>query len=153
MRHTTEVVQHLIFILFTAYRGMVFHHVVKGWLAQLPILSQLVTYTSELPWLAGNPTLNALLHPFTRSPQFVVTNMLMTPIMYVVLPMLVLLLLGARLGELGFGRGYRSWTVLEVVCFLPLVAILVSLAIGQKLGSLAFSLDHRSAMPVSCILL
>ncbi len=64
--------------------------------------------------------------------------------LYVVLPVLALLLLRARLSELGFGRGYRSWTVLAVVCFLPLVALLVNLASGHgTLGILAISFVYN----------
>lgn len=125
-------------MLFLGYRGMLLNHAVGGWLAQLPVVSSLATSTFRLPFLAGNPTLNSLLHSFTRSPQIVASLMLMNPILYVVLPLIALLLLRAHFGELGFGRGYRSWIVMAVVCFLPLVGILVS---GQwTLGFLAFSL-------------
>lgn len=136
----------LLFILFTGFRGVIASYAGGRWLTELPIVGPLAFATLKLPFLAGTSTLNTLLHPLTSSsPQFVVTNMLMTPILYVVLPVMALLLLRARLSDLGFGRGYRSWTVLAVVCFLPVVAILVSLLAGQgSLGALAFSLAYHT---------
>ena len=69
----------LIFILFLGYRGLIANYAAGGWLTQLPILGALVVSTLKLPFLAGNATLDSLLHAFTPSPQFVATNMLMPP--------------------------------------------------------------------------
>lgn len=136
----------LLFIVFTGYRGVIASYTGGRWLAQLPFVGPLTFSTLKLPWLAGNATLNALLHPLiSYNPQVVATNMLMTPILYVLLPILALRMLRARFGELGFGRGSRVWTVLAVVCFLPIVAILISLVSGQgALGPLVFSLVYHT---------
>lgn len=59
-------------------------------------------------------------------------------IIMVVLPVGIMLLLGVPWREMGFGRGYRSWRVLALMCCLPVVILLVSLASGgQTLASAA----------------
>ncbi len=55
----------LIFLLFTGYRVVIGNYPAARWLAQLPLVGQLAVFTLKLPFLAGNTTLNALLHPLT----------------------------------------------------------------------------------------
>ena len=134
----------LIFLIFTGFRVVIGNYPAATWLAQLPLVGPLAVFTLKLPFLAGNSALNALLHPLTPNPQLAVTYILMNLTLYVVFPLLALLLLRARLSELGFGRGYRSWTVLAVVCFLPIVALLVNLASGPgTLGILSISFVYN----------
>lgn len=52
------------------------------------------------------------------------------PVILFVLPCAALLLLGARPGELGFARGYRSLRVAAVWCVVPLAIIVSNLALG-----------------------
>jgi membrane protease YdiL (CAAX protease family) len=115
----------LVFILFTAYRGMMFHHTAGGWLAQLPGVS----------WLAN--VLNSLPKPFT--------TMATNPILYFVLPVIALRLLRAGWRELGFRRGYRTWAVIACWGILPVAVILLTLVGGQMtLAMLALSLVSNS---------
>ena len=53
------------------------------------------------------------------------------PVLYFVLPM-ALLLLGTRWREIGFGRGYRSWTVIVLFSIPLLVLIVLKLVSGEK---------------------
>lgn len=115
----------LAFILFTAYRGMMFHHTAGGWLAQLPAVSSLTNVVNSVP------------KPFT--------TMAMNPILYVVLPVIALRLLRADWRELGFRRGYRSWAVIACWGILPVAVILLTLLGGQmSLRMVALSLLSNS---------
>jgi membrane protease YdiL (CAAX protease family) len=58
-------------------------------------------------------------------------NYLLVPLIYFVIPFAVLLLLGARPGELGFARGYHVWRIAALWSVLPLALILIAFAQGH----------------------
>lgn len=110
----------LIFIGLTAWRGLAFHNVVaRG--ASIPLWSAFIDWLQRLGdrWF-GN------------------SNYVANPVTYVVLPLLLLLLVGARLPELGFGRGHRIWRVLLLWCAIPIIYFVYALLSGQlALGRLS----------------
>ena len=58
-------------------------------------------------------------------------NALANPVQYFLIPLIGLLLLGARLVELGFGRGHRAWRVSALWSALPVLTWLVVVPMGQ----------------------
>ena len=110
----------LLFVALTAWRGLVFHHVL-GPEAALPLWSPLVGAFQRLgdQWFGNG-------------------NYLANPVTYVALPLLVLLPAGARLPSLGFGRGHRVRRVLLLWCALPFIFFVYVMLSGQlSLGRLA----------------
>ncbi len=110
----------LLFVVLTAWGGLAFHSVLPPD-AALPLWSPL---TGRLERLGGQ--------------WFGNDNYVANPVLYVGLPLLVLLLAGARLPELGFGRGHRVWQVILLWCALPLAYFAYGLLAGQlTVGRLA----------------
>jgi membrane protease YdiL (CAAX protease family) len=110
----------LLLVLLTAWRGLVFHGVV-GAEAALPVWSLLVDALQRLGdrWF-GN------------------ANSIANPVLYAGLPLLVLLLAGARLSSLGFGRGHHVGGVLLLWCAVPAAMFAYGVVAGQlTLGQLA----------------
>ena len=69
-------------------------------------------------------------------------NYISNPVQYFVIPVIVLLLLGAKLPDLGFGRGYRVLRVTLIWCIVPVLAIIYLLFSGALLswvGQMLFS--------------
>jgi membrane protease YdiL (CAAX protease family) len=58
-------------------------------------------------------------------------NYLLVPLVYGVIPCAILLLLGARPGELGLARGYHVWRIAALWSVLPLALILIACAQGH----------------------
>jgi len=58
-------------------------------------------------------------------------NIVIVLILLVVLPLLVMRLLKVRLSEMGFGRGYRVWTVIVVSCFVPFCVLIIQVSTGR----------------------
>jgi membrane protease YdiL (CAAX protease family) len=110
----------LAFAVLTAQRGMVFHKDAPGAFATIPLWSPLVSLLTTL-WGKVLP------NPFWG----------VNPTLYVLLPGICLLALGARWRELGFARGYRSWTVALLWSAVFLVPIVIALISGG-LGALLF---------------
>lgn len=71
------------------------------------------------------------------------SNFLSNPWRYFVVPFILLLLLGARPGELGLGRGHRVWLVTAIWCAIPLLLIIYAGISGassfERLGRLFVS--------------
>lgn len=103
----------LLFVGLTAWRGLVFHKVLASD-AFVPLWSPLVG------WLQG-----------LSSQWFGNGNYVTNPATYVALPLLVLLLAGARPRSLGFGHGYDIRRVLLLWCAIPLVFFAYALVWGQ----------------------
>ncbi len=103
----------LVFVVLTAWNGLVFHQVVAP-TATIPLWTPLVDALHRL----GDRWFGA-------------SNYIANPVTYVGLPLLVLLLAGARLPELGFARGHRVGRVLALWCAIPLVYFVVVVAAGQ----------------------
>jgi membrane protease YdiL (CAAX protease family) len=101
----------LVVILFVAYRGIVLN--MPGAL-QIPLLYPFAHWSFS--FLGAQPTF--------------LGNWIAVPLLYFLIPLALLLLLGARWSELGLGRGYRSWQVLLLWSALPLIALVVFLVIG-----------------------
>jgi membrane protease YdiL (CAAX protease family) len=103
----------LLFIVLTGWTGLVFHAVVAPD-AEIPLWSPLVAYLQRLGGQAlGND------------------NYIANPVTYVAIPLLALLLTGARLAELGFGRGHRVGWVLLLWCAIPFAFFAYALFAGQ----------------------
>ncbi|MCH8345151.1 MAG: CPBP family intramembrane metalloprotease [Planctomycetes bacterium] len=83
----------------TAQWGMVFHGVVPATLEHIPLWSPFVQFLEE----AGNRLGQA---GYLRNPKYLVN-----PVLMFVVPLPLLLLLGARWRSLGFERGWRTWRV------------------------------------------
>jgi membrane protease YdiL (CAAX protease family) len=120
----------LLFIVLTAYRGLVFHSVLAefpGLPLWTPLLQRLDVIGGE--WL-GNP------------------NYLVNPLLYLVIPFVLLVLLGAHPTGLGFGRGHQVWRITFLWAIPPLLVILGTLITGQvslnrlSLRLLSNSLQH-----------
>jgi hypothetical protein len=103
----------LAFVGLTAWRGLAFHHVV-GPGAALPLWSPMVDALQRLgdQWFGNG-------------------NYVANPVTYVLLPLPVLLLAGARLAALGFGPGHQVKRVLVLWCAIPLVIFTFALRGGQ----------------------
>ena len=87
---------------------------------RIPLWSQMVAWLQTL----GERTLPV---EWVGGPGNAVAN----PVQYFVIPLLLLLALGARLRSLGFARGHRSWRVCALWAALPALTWLVLLAAGQ----------------------
>lgn len=88
--------------------------------AQVPLLSPLAN------WLLGS------LEKLGQAPTL---GDLSIPLLYFVVPMVLLLPLGLRLREAGFGHGYRSWVVI-LLFGVPLLALIVVKLISSEKGVL-----------------
>ncbi len=103
----------LFFILATGLDGLVFHQVIPS---GLPVWSGMMDAVRRF---SGQTLGN--------------DNYLANPLSYVALPLIVLLLAGAKWRELGLGAGHRVWQVTLLWCALPLIIIGLSLLNGQTL--------------------
>ncbi len=101
----------LLFVVLTAWSGLVFHDVVAG---SIPVWTPLVDLLGRL----GDAWFGA-------------ATFMTNPVTYVGLPLVVLLLAGARLRSLGFGRGHRMGRVLLLWGSIPLAFFAVALVSGQ----------------------
>jgi membrane protease YdiL (CAAX protease family) len=101
----------LLFVVLTGWSGLVFHDVVGG---SIPAWTPLVDALGRLgdTWFGAGTW---------------VTN----PVTYVGLPLLVLLLAGARVRSLGFGPGHRVGRVLLLWGSIPLAMFAVAIVSGQ----------------------
>ncbi len=116
----------MLVIILTAWAGLYFHGVIAAD-PGIPLWTPLVEWLLSLgeQWMG---------------PGF--GTVLLNPISYFVIPLAVLLLTGAKLKELGFGRGHRVGRSLLIVCALPIAwiaFILISglVTVSKLLGSLA----------------
>jgi membrane protease YdiL (CAAX protease family) len=110
----------LTFVVITGYTALAFHGVISERQTFVPLWSPLIEWVGEVGYrlLSGIPAIG--------SPDLSLSN----PVGYFVLPLLILLLLGARLDELGFRRGHRTGPVLLLWCSIPLALWIFQLAGG-----------------------
>lgn len=101
----------MVFILLTGWSGMKFHHLTTG---SIPLWSPL---ESALETAGGR--------------LFGADNWVRNPVLYMVLPGLILLFMGARPSELGLRKGYRSWFVVLPWAIVVLVWAVVAGVTGQ----------------------
>lgn len=102
----------VLFIVLTAWNGLVFHAVVTD-APGVPLWSPFVQTLQRLggQWFGND-------------------NFVANPVTYVVVPLVVLLLAGARLPGLGFARGHRVGRVLLLWAALPLAYFAYALLAG-----------------------
>ncbi|RAX47770.1 hypothetical protein DQ353_18530 [Arthrobacter sp. AQ5-05] len=115
-----------VFIVLTGWNNLAFHNVVAG-SADIPLWTPLVEGLQR----AGEQWFGEGLGTFVSN-----------PVTYVLIPLVVLLLAGARLPTLGFARGHRVGRALLICCAIPLVWFAYTLISGQQtivrlLGSFA----------------
>ncbi|WP_029704510.1 CPBP family intramembrane glutamic endopeptidase [Arthrobacter sp. TB 26] len=115
-----------VFIALTGWNNLAFHNVIDG-NANIPLWTPLVEWLQRLgeQWFGES-----------------LGNFVANPVTYVLIPLVVLLLAGARLSTLGFGKGHRVGRALLICCAMPLVWFTYTLISGQLtivrlLGSLA----------------
>lgn len=124
-----QIVILLIVALFATYRGIVFN--VFG-AFRIPLLYPLARWSANF---FGRQV--AIFGQTVQIPG----NLIATPVLYFLIPVALLLLLGASWRELGLGRGYRNWRVTLFLSFLPLVALVIFLVTAAtSLVTLVFRL-------------
>jgi membrane protease YdiL (CAAX protease family) len=111
-RLVLQLILVLLVVLLTGYRGLVFHEVLPSE-PGLPGWRELVGQLERLgaSWFGND-------------------NYLANPVLYFVLPLVGLLLLGARPAGLGLGGGHRVWRVTVLWSALPLLVILYGMVAG-----------------------
>lgn len=108
----------LFFIVLTGYQSLIFHGVIKY--ASIPLWTPIIRAFGKLGErlfdsdIVGNSYLA-----------------LANPAKYFLLPLPFLLLLGARFRKLGFERGHRTWRVLVLWCFVPVVLLILQFALDR----------------------
>lgn len=111
-RHWVQVAVIGVFIALIGWSGLVFHRVTG--VGPAPGWGELTRSLGSLgDRLLGNG------------------NYLANPVTYVVLPLIVLMLLGARPRELGFGKGHRVGRVILLWAAIPVGFLAVAVATGQ----------------------
>lgn len=104
----------LVVIVLTGQRGAVFNKAIPPSLANIPLWTPLVdALTTAWGHVFHNPFWGV------------------NPTLYVLIPGVLLLALGARPAELGFARGYRTWLIALLWSLPYLFQIAVALAGGQ----------------------
>lgn len=100
-------------ILLTAYRGLVFHNVLPAE-PGLPLWTSLVKALERLggEWFGND-------------------NYVANPVLYFLLPFILLVATGALPREIGFGPGHRVWQVIALWSVIPLLVIAYSLVARQ----------------------
>ncbi len=109
----------LFFILLTGYRGYVFN-MMPGRSVQIPIWSLFADWFSDL---GGRYLSNFVDH----SPGIAAANFAG----YFLIPFILLLLFGARISELGFGKGYRVWQVVALWVSIPIIFFVMNILNGS----------------------
>jgi membrane protease YdiL (CAAX protease family) len=94
--------------------------IITGFSLNLPLWSNVVEWSYNF----GEATLPA---EWFGGPGNSVAN----PVQYFVIPFILLLLLGAKPAELGFGKGHKVWRALLVWLALPIVAWIIFVASGM----------------------
>lgn len=105
-----------VFIALTGWNNLAFHNVIEG-NADIPLWTPLVEWLQRL----GEQWFGEGLGTF-----------LVNPVTYVAIPLVVLLLAGARLPTLGFARGHRVGRALLICCALPLAWFAYTPISGQQ---------------------
>lgn len=104
-----------VFIALTTVSGMVFHNLLPADFS-IPVWTPFV---GAIERFSGQTFGN--------------DNYVANPVQYFVLPLIALLLLGAKLPDLGLGRGVRVWRVAFIWCVIPVLAIAYLIVTGAAL--------------------
>lgn len=105
-----------VFIALTGWNNLVFHNVIEG-NVDIPWWTPLVEWLQRL----GEQWFDEGLGTF-----------LVNPVTYVLIPLVVFLLAGARLPTLGFVKGHGVGRALLICCALPVVWFAFTLISGQQ---------------------
>lgn len=109
----------LFFMLLTGYRGFVFN-MMPGRATQIPIWS---LFSGWFESLGGRYLTNLVDHsPGTTAVNFAG---------YFLIPLILLLLLGARLHELGLGKGHRVWRIVAFWVSIPIIFFIINVLNGS----------------------
>lgn len=105
-----------VFIALTGWNNLAFHNVIDGD-ARIPVWSPTVSLLERLgtQWLGAG-----------------LGNFVVNPVTYVVIPLAVLLLAGARPSTLGFAKGHKVGRGLLICCAIPLGWFAYTLITGQQ---------------------
>lgn len=105
-----------VFIVLTGWNNLAFHNVINGD-AGIPLWTPLVEWLGGVGerWFGGG-----------------LGTFLVNPVTYVAIPLVVLLLAGARLPTIGFAKGHRVGRSLLICCAIPLVWFAYTLISGQQ---------------------
>lgn len=109
----------LFFILLTGYRGYVFN-MMPDRSVQIPIWSLFADWFGDL----GGHYLSDLID---HSPGIAAANFAG----YFLIPFILLLLLGTRISELGFGKGHRVWQVVALWVGIPVIFFVINILNGS----------------------
>ena len=109
----------LFFVLLTGYRGYIFN-MMPGRSAQIPVWSWFAGWFETL----GERYLTNLVD---HSPGTTAVNFAG----YFLIPLILLMLLGARLPELGLGKGYRVWQVVAFWVSIPIIFFIINILNGS----------------------
>lgn len=109
-----QVAMLLLVIAFISILTLIHYKVIQ---VQIPLIPPMAS------WLFG---------PLEKLGQPPTISDLSLAVLYFVLPMTLLLLLGVRWREVGFGRRYRSWAVILPFSVPLLVLIVLKLVSGEK---------------------
>ncbi|GAB4569415.1 MAG: hypothetical protein Fur0017_14180 [Anaerolineales bacterium] len=120
----------LFFVLLTGYRGFVFN-VQPAHTMNIPVWSW---FADGFANIGGRYLHNLVDH----SPGIAAANFAG----YFLIPFVLLLLLGARLPDLGFGKGHRIWQIVALWVSIPLVFFVINIVNGStsliRLGTMFF---------------
>ncbi|MFJ6003809.1 lysostaphin resistance A-like protein [Arthrobacter sp. NPDC092385] len=105
-----------VFVALTGWSNLAFHGVIEGH-SGIPGWTPLVERLRDL----GERWFGEGLGTFV-----------VNPVTYVLIPLIVLLLAGARLPDLGFTRGHRVGRTLVISCALPVVRFAFTVISGQQ---------------------
>ena len=105
-----------VFIALTGWNNLAFHHVTAD--------------NAAIPW--WTPLRRWLQRLGERWFGEGLGNFVVNPATYVVIPLLVLLLAGARPSTLGFGKGHRVGRALLICCVIPVTWFAYTLIVGQE---------------------
>jgi hypothetical protein len=113
-----QVVVIVFFICITFYTSLMFHSVVEY--RTIPVWSSIIGMFSRL----GEKVFS---NEIVINPALAMAN----PAQYFLLPLSLLLLLGARFTELGFSRGHRTLSVIFLWCFIPVGVLAYLVVFGR----------------------
>jgi len=113
-----QIVVIAFFICVSLYTSMMFHGVMER--RTIPVWSGVIGTFSRL----GEKVFS---NEIVVNPALAMAN----PAQYFLLPLPLLLLLGARFTELGFSRGHRTISVIFLWCFIPVGVLVYLVAFGR----------------------
>jgi membrane protease YdiL (CAAX protease family) len=114
----SQIVVIVLFICITLYTSLMFHGIIEH--RTIPVWSPIVRVFSNL----GEKVFS---NKIVVNPALAMAN----PAQYFLLPLLLLLPLGARFTELGFSRGHRTVSVIFLWCFIPVAMLVYMVALGR----------------------